>query len=61
MYEYNYITIYEKGRNFSDALQNYWHTIDAEAAQGWRYTGWFPAKITNGEVTQIDLIFEREV
>lgn len=30
------------------------------AEAGWRYAGWVPASQTNGFISEIDLIFERE-
>lgn len=60
MYEYKYVSVKREGWVFA-GFQNYREIIDREAAQGWRYTGWIPADITNGAIMQIDLIFEREV
>ena len=59
MYEYKYVSVDRKGWIFS-GFQGYREIIDQAAAQGWRYTGWVPLDITNGALTQIDLIFERE-
>ncbi|WP_287987354.1 DUF4177 domain-containing protein [Oscillibacter sp. KLE 1728] len=34
--------------------------IDAYAAEGWRYVGFFPVSFTShGGISQVDLIFER--
>ena len=60
MYEYKYVPVQREGWIFS-GFDSYRETIDAEAAKGWRYTGWFPVETINGSMTQIDLIFEREV
>ena len=30
------------------------------AAKGWRYAGWIPASQANGEILEIDLVFQRE-
>lgn len=34
--------------------------IARRAAEGWRYAGFIPTEQTNGYVTMIDLVFERE-
>ena len=60
MYEYKYVSVDREGWIFS-GFQSYRDAIDREAAQGWRDTGWIPVDITNGVMTRIDLIFEREV
>ena len=60
MYEYKYVPVQREGWIFS-GFESYRETIDAGAAKGWRYVGWVPVDITNGALTQIDLVFEREV
>ena len=59
MYEYKYVSVDREGWIFS-GFQSYREAIDREAAAGWRYTGWVPVDITNGAMTRIDLVFERE-
>ena len=59
MYEYKYVSVDREGWIFS-GFQSYRDAIDKEAAEGWRYTGWVPVDITNGAMTRIDLVFERE-
>lgn len=60
MYEYKYVSVDRKGWIFS-GFQSYREVINREAAQGWRYTGWVPMEINSGAITQIDLVFEREI
>ena len=60
MYEYKYVSVERDGWIFS-GFQSCQEAIDKEAAQGWRYAGWVPGDITNGMMTRIDLVFEREV
>ena len=61
MYEYKYVTIKAKGipLEFKERRE----VIDSHAAEGWRYAGWMPVGHNTGYggITQIDLIFEREV
>ena len=42
-------------------FQGYREVIDREAADGWRFVNWMPLDVTNGAMTRIDLIFEREL
>ena len=42
------------------SLENYREIIDEMARQGWRYVGFVPSHIAaNGQIAQIDLVFER--
>ena len=59
VYEYKYVPVEREGWIFA-GFQNYREVIDREAAQGWRFVGWMPLDVTNGVMTRIDLIFERE-
>lgn len=62
MYEYQYVTLYVGGGfwlNNSD--MGHREIIDQQAAQGWRYVGYIPARFTgNGGTKEIDLVFERQ-
>ena len=61
MYEYKYVPVQREGWIFS-GFDSYRETIDAEAAKGWRYVGYMPTRFSgHGVMTEIDLIFEREV
>lgn len=60
MYEYKYVSVEREGWIFA-GFESYREVIGQEAARGWRYTGWVPVDVTNGMLTRIDLIFEREV
>ncbi len=60
MYEYKYVSVDREGWIFS-GFQSYQEAINKAAAEGWRYTGWVPVDITNGAMTRIDLVFEREI
>ena len=45
----------------STKLQDYREVINAYAAKGYRYVGWFPKKTSNmlsGVMEEVDLIFE---
>lgn len=59
MYEYKYVPVEREGWIFS-GFDSYRDVIEEESAKGWRYTGWFPVEITNGALTRVELIFERE-
>ena len=60
MYQYHYVTVTGEGV-VSTKFKEHRELIDRYAAQGWRYAGWVPAHSQDGEITQIDLIFEKEV
>ncbi len=60
MYEYKYVPVEREGWVFA-GFENYQDVITQAAADGWRYRGWIPVDITNGALTRIDLIFEREI
>lgn len=60
MYEYKYASVQREGWLFS-GFESYQEMIDKGAALGWRYVGWVPVEYTNGALTRIDLVFEREV
>ena len=55
MYEYKYVPVEREGWIFA-GFQGY-----REAADGWRFVNWMPLDVTNGAMTRIDLIFEREL
>ena len=60
MYEYEYVTVIGEGIS-ATKFREHREIIDRRAKEGWRYAGWAPAHISNGEIVQLDLIFEREV
>lgn len=61
MYEYKYVTIFPDGL-MTTKYHEYREAIDEGAAQGWRYVGYMPTRFSgHGVMTEIDLIFEREV
>ena len=60
-YEYVRISTMEKGI-FSNKTDKHREVIDAYAAKGYRYVGWFPTKSSNlvsGVIEEVDLIFEK--
>ncbi len=59
MYEYKYVPVEREGWIFA-GFQGYREVIDREA-DGWRFVNWMPLDVTNGAMTRIDLIFEREL
>ena len=61
MYEYKYVTIKAKGVMVAE-FRDRQEIIDQHASHGWRYAGWVPATLgAYGSISQIDLVFEREV
>lgn len=60
MYEYKYVSVVGEGVTVTK-YREHRELIDRYAAEGWRYTGFIPTHISNGEAVQLDLIFEREV
>lgn len=61
MREYKYCTV-TGGGVMTTKYQEHREIIDRHAAEGWRYVGWVPTCIvSHGAVTQLDLIFEREI
>ena len=60
MYEYKYVDLLSEGVSAS-RFEEHRAIIDKYAAQGWRYVGYLPTKISMGGVLgNIDLIFERK-
>lgn len=59
MYRYEYVSVTGEGIA-ATKFKEHRELIDRRAAQGWRYVGWVPTHISDGEITQIDLIFEQE-
>lgn len=60
MYEYEYTTVIGEGVSVTK-YREHREIIDRRAKEGWRYAGWVPFHISDGEIVQLDLIFEREV
>ncbi len=60
MYTYEYERIYVKGFICLETKE-YREVIARRAEDGWRYTGFLPVVWTNGALTEMDLIFEKEV
>ena len=61
MYKYDYVTVVGEGVMVTK-YREHREIIDRRAAEGWRYVGYVPVRTnSNGQPTQIDLIFEREV
>ena len=60
MYEYKYASVERDGWIFA-GFEKYQELIDKAAAMGWRYVSWIPVEYTNGALTKIDLVFEREI
>ena len=62
MLEYEFWTIRTNKGVFVGRTEGYREMILKRAEQGWRYAGWIPSKMGSyGAITEIDLIFEREV
>ena len=58
MYQYKYTPV-DTGGFLSDTREHR-ELIDAYAAEGWRYVGFFPVSFTShGGISRVDLIFER--
>ncbi len=60
MLEYEFVEIPGGRGLFVGKTEKHREVILRRAAAGWRYRGWIPAEQVNGEVTLLDLIFERE-
>ena len=61
MDKYEYVTVAGEGV-MAAKYRKHREIIDRRAADGWRYAGYVPARTnSNGQPTEIDLIFEREV
>ncbi len=60
MYEYKYVNVVGEGV-VTTKFREHREIIDRHAAEGWRYAGWIPSHAAQGDIVQIDLIFEREV
>lgn len=58
MYEYKYVNVIGEGVSVTK-FHEHRELIERHAAEGWRYAGFVPTHIANGEIVQIDLIFER--
>ena len=61
MYQYEYVTV--AGEGFMAAkYRKHREIIDRRAVEGWRYVGYVPTRTnSNGQPTEIDLIFERKI
>lgn len=60
MYTYEYGRIYVRGFIRLETRE-YEEAIARRAEDGWRYAGLIPAVWANGALTEMDLIFEKEV
>lgn len=62
MFEYKYVALSNEMRDVTSCqYQEHRDIINHYAADGWRYAGWMPVVITSsGEISKLDLIFERE-
>ena len=60
MYTYEYERIYVRGFIRLETKE-YEEVIARRAEDGWRYAGLIPAVGANGALTEMDLIFEKEV
>ena len=60
MYQYKYVNVLGEGISVTK-FREHREIIDRHAAEGWRFAGFVPSHISDGEIVQIDLIFEREV
>ena len=59
MYQYKYIPV-DTGGGFLSDTREHRELIDAYAAEGWRYVGFFPVSFTShGGISRVDLILER--
>ena len=60
MLEYEFERIAVSKGVFVGKSTDHQDAIRSWAEAGWRYAGWVPATQSNGFITTIDLIFERE-
>lgn len=60
MYTYEYERIYVDGF-IQLKTKGHVETIARRAEDGWRYAGFVPVKWTSGALTEMDLIFEKEM
>ena len=63
MYEYKYVSVESTGVMVPE-FKGQRELIDRCAADGWRFAGWVPVRLTTanyGALKVIDLIFEREI
>lgn len=60
MYSYEYERIYVEGF-ISLNMKGHVEAITRRAEDGWRYAGFIPVEWTNGALTGVDLIFEKEI
>ena len=61
MKKYESVPLKTRTGLMSSKLQDYREVINAYAAKGYRYVGWFPKKTSNmlsGVMEEVDLIFE---
>ena len=61
MLEYAFETIPVNWLSGKIPGQRHQEIIRRRAAEGWRYAGWIPSQQMSGGITQLDLVFEREV
>lgn len=60
MKQYDYVNIYI-GKFIGAGSEEHRAVIDQRAAQGWRYVGYIPTKLTDyGKITEMDLVFEMD-
>jgi len=60
MYTYEYERVQVRGF-ISLSLEGHEEVIDRRAGDGWRYAGFLPVTWANGALTELDLIFEKEM
>lgn len=60
MFTYEYERVYVTGF-FSLEAKGHEEVISRRAGNGWRYVGFIPVVWTSGALTEMDLIFEKEL
>ncbi len=61
MKQYMYVNLHI-GKFLGAGSEEHRSIIDKQAKEGYRYVGYIPTKITDhGKITDMDLVFEKEV
>ena len=62
MYKYEYVSVKIKIGFWNDKIENYREIIDGYANRGWRFVAAVPtATGMYGRISDLDLVFEKEV
>ncbi len=62
MKKYEYVTIKKINKFIGAECTEHRSIIDSYAANGYRYAGFIPTKMTDyGKIKEIDLIFEKDI